>query len=168
MKASCLGQLCNKSPFSVKNSSYFRGLKTVLISGVKNSSYFQGLKTVLIFRGKRNECCRAVYDVGCVWGDFTGSAIEGLVKPCDVNYSKTVLVIMCHTDRITMVGASVVSQILHGTLPDVPYKAYMAYWAEYRFGARGAAPCTCQVRCRQFPRRIDFATSRKFRIFGPA
>jgi hypothetical protein len=139
------------------------------------------LKTGLVSRVKRNECCRAVYDVGCVWGNFTGSAIEGLVKPCgvnnsktglvkpcDVNYSKTVLVIICHTDRITMVGASVVSQILHGTLPDVPYKAYMAYWAEYRFGARGAAPCTCQVRCRQFPRRIDFATSRKFRIFGPA
>ena len=51
MKASWLGSLRNKSPFSVKNRSYF-----------------QGLKTVLIFRVKRNECCRAVYDVGCVWG----------------------------------------------------------------------------------------------------
>ena len=164
MKASWLGSLRNKSPFSVKNRSYFRGLKTVLI-----------------FRVKRNECCRAVYDVGCVWGDFTGSAIEGPVKPCDVNCSrtassslsaiaflKTVLVIMCHTDRITMVGASMVSQISHGTLPDVPYKAYMAHWAEYRFGARDAAPCICQVSCRQFPRRIDFAPSRKFRIFGAA
>ena len=151
MKASWLGSLRNKSPFSVKIRSYFRGQKTGLISRVK-----------------RNECCRAVYDVGCVWGNFTGSAIEGLVKPCGVNYSKTVLVIRCHTDRITMVGASVVPQILHGTLRDVLYKAYMAYWAECRFGARGAAPGTCQVRCRQFPRRIDFATSRKFRIFGPA
>ena len=102
------------------------------------------------------------------WGDFTGSAIEGPVKPRDVNYSKTVLVIICHTDRITMVGASMMSQIPHGTLPDVPYKTYMAHRTEYRFGAMDAAPCTCQVRCRQFPRRIDFAPSRKFRIFGAA
>ena len=157
--------LCNKSSFGVKNRSCFQGQKKRMLQGC-------------IWRGL--ESCVVEY-TGSVWGDFTGSAIEGPVKPCDVNYSrtassslsaiaflKTVLVIMCHTDRITMVGASMVSQISHGTLPDVPYKAYMAHWAEYRFGARDAAPCICQVRCRQFPRRIDFAPSRKFRIFGAA
>ena len=35
-----------------------------------------------------------------------------------------------------MVRSSMVSQILHDTLPDVPYKAYMAHWAEYRFGTK--------------------------------
>ena len=97
---------CNKSSFGVKDSSCFQGQKKRMLQG----SVWRGL-----------ESCVVEY-TGSVWGDFTGSAIEGPVKPWEVNNSQ------------------------NGTCHNVPYRPYNDGWGKYGVTnfARYSARCALQ------------------------